>query len=141
MIILFSVIVAGILLTLVLSRFLTGKKQNALQPDEPVNVPDVECCGAHEVCDKETLLSDSDEVVYFQDEELDVYRFKHPGSYLPYEIEQFREILYTMRDDEVAGWLRSLQLREINPPHIVREEALMIVADVRETLREQKQKN
>ena len=141
MIIIVSVIVAGIVLTLVLSRLLAGKKQGIVPKDEPVNVPDVECCGAHEVCEKETLLSENDEVVYYQDEELDAYRFKHPGSYLPYEIEQFREILYTMRDDEVAGWLRSLQLRGINPPHIVREEALMIVADVRETLREQKQKD
>jgi len=139
MIVIALVIVVGVLATLVFS-WLSSKKNDAKTQEEPVIVPDVDCCGAHEVCDKETLLSDNDEIVYYQDEELDVYRLKHPGSYLPYEIEQFREILYTMRDDEVAGWLRSLQLRGINPPHIVREEALMIVAEVRETIREQKQK-
>lgn len=139
MIVIALVIVVGVLATLVFS-WLWSKKNDTKTQEEPVVVPDVDCCGAHEVCDKETLLSDNDEIVYYQDEELDVYQLKHPGSYLPYEIEQFREILYTMRDDEVAGWLRSLQLRGINPPHIVREEALMIVAEVRETIREQKQK-
>lgn len=139
MIVIAFVIVVGILTTLVFSWF-SSKKNDAKTQEKPVVAPDVDCCGAHEVCDKETLLSDNEEIVYYQDEELDVYRLKHPGSYLPYEIEQFREILYTMRDDEVAGWLRSLQLRGINPPHIVREEALMIVAEVRETIRGQKQK-
>ncbi len=139
MIVIALVIVVGVLATLVFSWF-SSKKNDAKTQEAPVAVPDVDCCGAHDVCDKETLLSDNDEIVYYQDEELDVYRLKHPGSYLPYEIEQFREILYTMRDDEVAGWLRSLQLRGINPPHIVREEALMIVADVRESIRGQKQK-
>ncbi len=139
MIVITLIIVVGVLATFVFS-WLWSKKNDAKTQEEPVIVPDVDCCGAHEVCDKETLLSDNDEIVYYQDEELDVYRLKHPGSYLPYEIEQFREILYTMRDDEVAGWLRSLQLRGINPPHIVREEALMIVAEVRETIRGQKQK-
>lgn len=139
MIVIALVIVVGVLATLVFS-WLWSKKNDTKTQEEPVVVPDVDCCGAHEVCDKETLLSDNDEIVYYQDEELGVYRLKHPGSYLPYEIEQFREILYTMRDDEVAGWLRSLQLRGINPPHIVREEALMVVAEVRETIRGQKQK-
>lgn len=139
MIVIALVIVVGVLATLVFS-WLWSKKNDTKTQEEPVVVPDVDCCGAHEVCDKETLLSDNDEIVYYQDEELDVYQLKHPDSYLPYEIEQFREILYTMRDDEVAGWLRSLQLRGINPPHIVREEALMIVAEVRETIRGQKQK-
>lgn len=110
----------------------TGKKD---QTAEVVQVPDADCCGAHEVCDKETLLSASDEIVYYDDEELDAFRFKSASDYSPSEIDTFREILYTMRDDEVAGWLRSLHLRNIAPPAIVREEALMIVADIRDIIR------
>jgi len=97
-------------------------------------ISDADCCGAHEICEKETLLSANAEIVYYQDEELDIYRSKLPDCYTKEEIEQFREILFTMRDYEVAGWLRSLQLRNISPPNIVREEALMIVVEVRRLL-------
>lgn len=138
MIVIALVILAGILVTLAFSLLSSEKKDDKPQ-EQLISVPDVDCCGAHEVCDKETLLSENDKIIYFQDEELDAFRFKNPASYGHDEIELFREILYTMRDDEVAGWLRSLQLRCVNPPHIVREEALMIVAEVRESIRKQRE--
>ena len=34
--------------------------------------------------------------------------------YTEEETEQFRDVLYTTKDDEVAGWIRSLQLRGID---------------------------
>ena len=36
----------------------------------PIEIPD-DCCGAHEVCERDSLLSKTDEIVYFDDEELD----------------------------------------------------------------------
>ncbi len=133
-------IVAALVLTYLGSQFFGSKK--AVQGEAVAaaeTVADADCCGAHEVCDKETLLSSSDEIIYYQDEELDQYRAISSNEYTPQQIESFREVLYTMRDDEVAGWLRSLQLRNINPPNAIREEALMIVSDVRDIIRGSKQ--
>ena len=36
-----------------------------------------------------------------------------------------------MKDFDVAGWLKSLQSRDIQLPDVVREEALMIVSERR----------
>ncbi len=133
-------IVAALVLTYIGSQFFGSKKDsNGQAVTETENIADADCCGAHEVCDKETLLSASDEIVYYQDEELDQFQGTPSNGYNPQQIESFREVLYTMRDDEVAGWLRSLQLRNINPPNAIREEALMIVSDVRDIIRGSKQ--
>jgi hypothetical protein len=137
MIIIIAGIFATLLLTLIFTR-LFSKKQTENSPETTTPIADADCCGAHEVCDKETLLSDNDKIIYYQDEELDAHRLKNPSAYTTGEIEQFREVLYTMRDDEVAGWLRSLQLRGIYPPNIVREEALMIVEEIRGVIRGKK---
>lgn len=140
MLIIISIIVVGVLLTLVFTRF-SSDKQREDEPMPALTNNNVECCGTHDVCEKETLLSENDKIIYYQDEELDIFRFKEPQTYCPKEIEQFREVLYTMNDDEVAGWLRSLQLRGIYLPYIVREEALMIVAEVRESIGNQRENN
>ena len=92
----------------------------------------MECCGQHEVCEKESLLAAiSKEIEYYNDEELDRFRGMAPEDYGDDEEEEFREVLYTMRDDEVAGWVRSLQLRGVELPLGVREEVVMIVGDRR----------
>ena len=47
------------------------------------------------------------------------------------ETDEFRDILYTMRDDEVAGWVRSLQLRGIALPDNIKDEVFLIVGERR----------
>ena len=95
-------------------------------------INDMECCGQHEVCEKESLLAAvSKEIEYYDDEELDLFRGIESGEYDSDAEEEFREILYTMRDEEVAGWVRSLQLRGVNLPDGLRDEVLMIIADRR----------
>ena len=97
-----------------------------------MRVQDMECCGQHEVCEKESLLAAlSKEIEYYQDEELDRFRGREGDAYSSDEIEEFREVLYTMREDEVAGWVRSLQLRAVELPDSVKEEVLMIVGELR----------
>lgn len=97
-----------------------------------MRVQDMECCGQHEVCEKESLLAAlSKEIEYYEDEELDRFRGRGGDAYSPDEIEEFREVLYTMREDEVAGWVRSLQLRAVELPDSVKEEVLMIVGELR----------
>ena len=43
------------------------------------------------------------------------------------EIEQFREILYTMNQKEVADWNRSLTIRGINIPNDLKDEMIMMI--------------
>ena len=90
------------------------------------------CCGQHEVCEKESLLAAvSREVEYYDDEELDRFRTRAETDYTAAEEEEFRSIFYTMRTDEVAGWVRSLQLRGIALPAGVKDEVLLIVSERR----------
>lgn len=97
-----------------------------------VNPVDMECCGQHEVCEKESLLAAvSKGVEYYNDEELDRFRNRREDSFTAEETDEYREILYTMRDDEVAGWVRSLQLRGVPLPDAIKDEVFLIVGERR----------
>ena len=127
-------IVILIVVALAIAWFLSNKpksKKEGEEEEEEVNeVPD-DCCGAHEVCEADSLLSSSDKVEYYNDEELDRYIGTLPQFYSDEAIEEFRDVLYTLREREVAGWMKSIQLRQIQLPEIIREEALMIVEERR----------
>ena len=91
-----------------------------------------ECCGMHMTCEKDSLLAAvSEKPEYYEDEELDRFAGKGADAYAPEEIEEFRDVLLTLRPDEIAPWARSLQLRGITLPAEVREGLLMIVAEAR----------
>lgn len=103
-----------------------------LEEAPPVITVDSECCGQHQICEKESLLAAvSKQIEYYDDEELD--RFKgHPSDgYSEEEIEEFRDILYSMQEVEVAGWSRSLQLRGIELPDELKDELFLIVGERR----------
>ncbi|WP_430814072.1 hypothetical protein [Carboxylicivirga sp. RSCT41] len=121
-------LLAGIVAALIVAYFFSRKSSG--EEEEQTVVAD-DCCGAHEVCEADSLLSSSDKAEYFEDEDLDSYKGHSASSYTDDQIEEFREVLFTLKEREVAGWLKSLQIRQINPPEIIREEALMIVADRR----------
>ena len=89
-----------------------------------------ECCGQHEVCEKESLRAAVRDIDYYEDEELD--RFRGCTAFSEEEVEKFREVLYTMRTDEVAGWLRSLELRQVPLPDELKDEVLLIVGEQRQ---------
>ncbi len=97
-----------------------------------LNPADMECCGQHEVCEKESLLAAlSRQIEYYDDEELDRFRGRKSNEYSEEEIDEFRNILYTMRSDEVAGWGRSLQLRQVELPDEVKDELFLIIGERR----------
>ena len=84
------------------------------------------------VCEKDSLLAAlSKEIEYYNDEELDRFRGKGGEDYTSEEADEFRDVLYTMRSDEVAGWVRSLQLRMIALPNEVKDEVFLIVGERR----------
>ena len=96
------------------------------------DVEDMECCGQHETCEKDSLLAAvSNNVEYYNDEELDRFRGRASDDYSEAETEEFREVLYTMKEVEVAGWVRSLQLRAVELPDGVKDEVFLIVGERR----------
>lgn len=95
-------------------------------------VEDMECCGQHETCEKDSLLAAiSKQIEYYDDEELDRFRGKESNSYSEKEVDEFRDVLYTMKDNEVAGWVRSLQLRSVEIPDDLKDEVFLIVGERR----------
>ena len=89
------------------------------------------CCGAHEVCENESLLATNAKIVYFDDEELDAFKDRDPESYTDEEIAQFDEVFMTLRENELVEWLKSLQLRHVPLPECIKEQALMIISERR----------
>lgn len=69
------------------------------------------------------------EIEYFDDEELDAYKGKQANEYSDEEAEQFREVMYTMRQEEIKDWNRSLILRGINIPDQLKDEVIMLIGD------------
>ena len=70
-------------------------------------------------------------IEYYDDEELDQFIGREGNMYTEEETEQFRDVLYTTKDDEVAGWIRSLQLRGIELPDNLKDEVFLIIGERR----------
>ena len=93
---------------------------------------DSDCCGQHEVCEKESLLAAvSKKIEYYDDEELDQYIGTPGDAYSPEQEEEFRDVFYTMQAEDVAGWVRSLQLRGITLPDNLKDEVFLVVGELR----------
>ncbi len=91
-----------------------------------------ECCGQHETCERDSLLAAVSKMIeYYDDEELDRFRGLEGDEYEEDAVDEFREVLYTLQSEEVAGWLRSLQLRGVNLPDALKDEAFLIVGERR----------
>lgn len=132
-------IVAGVVLWIHdrITRGHTGGTEalEETQPAAPASeeeAEDEDCCGMHMTCERDSLLTAvSPEILYYDDEELDRFRGRGADDYTDEEIEEFRDVLLTLLPDDIAGWGRSIQLRDINLPTSIRQELLMIVAEAR----------
>ena len=115
----------------------TDSQTSDNMPDSPILATSASgdggegCCGMHMVCEKTNLSPLTGEIVYYDDEELDRFRGREPESYTPEETEEFRDVLMTLLPEDVAGWSRSIQVREIALPTEVRDELLLIVSELR----------
>lgn len=90
-----------------------------------------ECCGLHLVCEKDSLSPMSDEILYYDDEELDRFIGRPADSYSAEETEEFRDVLMTLRPEDVPGWVRSITQRRLELPSDVRDELLILVNEQR----------
>jgi len=112
------------------SAISSRKKNNESESEEEdkLQIPS-DCCGAHEVCEFEEMLQNPQEIIYFEDEELDRFRGISANAYTDVQIDEFRDVLYTLKDDEIRMWLLSIERRQLQLPGILRQEALMMVAE------------
>lgn len=136
--IILSLIVLGVVAAIA-GYYRNKRLQQMLERGEIAEIPEPkelieeeECCGQHETCERDSLLAAvSQQIEYYDDEELDRFRGVEADAYDDEAIEEFREILYTLKEIEVAGWIRSLQLRSINLPDAIKDEAFLIVGERR----------
>lgn len=96
---------------------------------EEVSAPVSDCCGAHEVCDFDIIKTDETRIEYYDDEELDEYKNKKENEYTNSEVDQFREVLYTLKTEEIRYWLLSIERRKINLPSILMSEARNLMVE------------
>lgn len=86
------------------------------------------CSGSDPRCEQVCVMEASVKgIEYYADEELDAFRGRPSDAYTDAEVEEFSEILYTMRPEEVKGWNRSLILRGINLPDQIKDEVIMMI--------------
>lgn len=128
-------VLAGVAAVMGIFRY--RKYQRMLERGEIDALPEIveqkeECCGQHSVCEKDSLLAAvSKEIEYYSDEELDTYQHRLSSDYSPEETEVFRDVFYTLREEEIAGWVRSLQLRQIELPDDLKEEVYLVLVERR----------
>ena len=107
-----------------------ANSENDLQQSD-LSSSDDGCCGEHLVCERETLLQTNAKVEYYDDEELDSLIGIPAEDYTEEQYQMIREVFNTLQAKDVPGWVRSIQLRNIQLPLDIREEALLIVVERR----------
>lgn len=130
-----SLILIGLLVAVGLPLYLLDRRSRAQRgvPDDESEVvqPDEgcsdDCCATNAVCPSEKLLQATMEpATYFDDEELDDFRGRNADGYTPDEEEQWRDVLYTLRHDELLSWERSIKKRGIVMPSTIHDELIML---------------
>jgi len=129
MLILLAILLGFGLLLFIITYF---KRKNKNEEIEITLNENGECCGAHEVCDRDSLLAGTDKPEYFDDEELDALACIQPEKYTDNQLKMLSDVFYTLKENDVAAWLRSLQIRRIELPVSLRDEALLIVSERRQ---------
>ncbi|MBL7971854.1 MAG: hypothetical protein JNL03_10070, partial [Prolixibacteraceae bacterium] len=114
-------------------RFSKGKpaapaKTDSLPAEEPHPVAS-DCCGAHEICEFDASVFDEEQIIYFDDEELDVLRNVREDELTSRQIDDLREVLYTLRTNEINKWMTSLSRRHIHLPVILQQEARQLMTE------------
>lgn len=109
------------------------RARKAKKMNQPASIlTDGECCGQHLVCEKETLLQTNAHIEYYDDEELDALADIAPQDYTYEQYQAIRDVFDSLKEKDVPGWCRSIQMRNIQLPQDIREEALLIVRERRQ---------
>ncbi len=125
----------GFILFLVVGGFLMFFAKSKVAPGQPAGTDEEphqvasDCCGAHEICDFDESLFNQEEIIYFNDEELDKLRNVREDQLTGSQIDDLREVLYTLRTREINKWMTSLSRRHIHLPAILQQEARQLIAE------------
>ena len=92
-----------------------------------------EACGIRSICPSEQLLAGEckQEITYYDDEELDAFMGRNENDYTDQEMEQWRDVLYTLQPADLLGWGQSIKHRGLTMPSAIREEFLQLAAEHR----------
>ena len=95
-----------------------------------------ESCGLRSICPSEQILAGQcrQEIIYYDDEELDNFNGRGADSYSPEEEEQWRDVLYTLQASDLLGWGQSVKLRGLVMPASIRDEFLQLAGEQHTTL-------
>ena len=86
------------------------------------------CTGFNDKCEQDCMLEAATKPIeYFDDEELDAFKGRPSDKYTDEEVEQFAEVLESLRPGEVAAWGRSLNLRGIELPDVLKDEYMAMM--------------
>ena len=90
-----------------------------------------EGCGLRPICPSEQLLKGAckQEITYYDDEELDDFKGRSESGYTAEEEELWRDVLYTLKPDDLLGWGQSIKHRGLVMPTAIREEFLQLAAE------------
>lgn len=126
---LLSLILIG-LLTAIMSKFSQHKNEEVVMPQNGSEC--ATCSGENAKCEQDCMMeAAARDVEYYDDEELDRFCGRASDQYNDEEVEEFAEVLHTMRQEEVAGWCRSLTLRGIHLPDQLKDETVMLIDDMK----------
>lgn len=134
LIVLFLGIILFFVLALAITNFIQRRRGNTTTREMPPPSIDLGggCCGAHEVCEKDSLIAAFvEKPEYFDDEELDKFARRDSAQYTAGEADEFRDVFYSVLDEEKPRWVRSLQMRGIFLPDQLKDEVLMFVNELR----------
>ena len=138
MILLAVLVVGGAIVWLIDKLFYGKTAENADETEEnattttPQGCAD-ESCGIRPICPSEQLLMGECKqvVTYYDDEELDAFVGCDADSYTDEEVEQWRDVLYTLQPADLLGWGQSIKHRGLVMPAAIHEEFLQLAAEVR----------
>lgn len=126
--IVFIIIVVVLVLVLKWPKRKIQEETEEKEEENPYKI-DASCCGAHEVCEFDESMFNNEEIIYFNDEELDELKNVREEDITGEQIEDLREVLYTLRTDEISKWLTSISRRHIHLPQILQQEARQLMAE------------
>lgn len=87
-------------------------------------------CSLDEVCiGTAAIACQVEPITYYDDEELDAYAGHDDADYTDTEVEQWRDVLYTLQPSDLVGWGQSIKKRGIVMPRAIHDEFMMLVSE------------
>lgn len=123
-------VISILVLAATVALFTLFSRHEATQPVSPEPTC-ATCTGDDSRCEQECMMEAATKPIeYYDDEQLDKYQGRPSDSYSDDEIEEFAEVLYTLQQKDVAGWNRSLILRNVNIPNQLKDDLVALLSDL-----------